>query len=338
MIQNWLDSVSDEKIKDYKNYPLGLHGDFFSTSTNLEQKKVALITTKNSFCSKLRSELYKLGDHEHFNQFIDLGTFKKNHVDFISPLLQELIASDIIPIIVGLDFSEYVNFLNISEAKNNHIITNNISKFLGQVNNTYGYFNFMAYQRHLSEKDILENAAVSTKDSCNLGLLKTNIHISEILLRNAESVLFDISVLKKSESPNNPRNNPNGLFTEEACVLAKNAGSGGDLKFINFSGFSEKDCTIEPQICSEFIWYFLEGFLQRTIEQPNNDTNKTMKEIIVESNETSLYYKFFKSNKTGRYWFQMENTNKIIPCSEKEYLEITSSNIPDRILQHIEAD
>ncbi len=338
MFLNWLDTISEEKIKEYSISPMGSKSDFFTNLSILNEKKIALISTNNEFSNQIRSKLYNLGDFEKMEEFVDLGNFKKNHVDFITPILQELINSDIIPIILGLDFNEYVNFLNIAEISNNQIITNNIASFLGQVNGNLSQFNFMAYQRHLSEHNILNHKAVSTKDSCNLGSLKTNIHHSEILLRNAESVLLDLAVLKKSESPNNPRNKPNGLFTEEACVLAKNAGSSNMLDCFNLSGFSKNNCDIEAHICAELIWYFIEGFKQRTLEVPRPGTNNGMKEIIVDSEVTEEHFKFYKSRKTGRYWFQSSNSKKIIPCSEKEYLEMTSQNIPDRILQHLGVD
>ncbi len=335
MLENWLNPINED-LKDFcLYYPLGKNANFFSKDKCLtSQEKFAILSSDDLVSCRIREKFYQLGNFQNSSFFVDLGFLKKSNNDFIHQVLNELIDSNLTPICLGIDSRIISSYVQTRGWKQNQILTNSIGNFINQITPSKVSYDFIGFQKHLSEHLSSENENISQKNSLNLGRLKKNIGLSEILLRHADSVNFDLAILKRSENPGNPYCRPNGLTTEEACILANYVGLSNNLKLLNFSGVHS--CDNETEICAELLWYYLNGTIGRIKENPSIKS-PYLKEILVESDNIDFDYSFIKSTKTGRFWIKLDNIDEIIPCSELEYQQVMEDNFPQRIMDYIEA-
>ena len=87
---------------------------------------------------------------------------------------------------------------------------------------------------------------------------------------------------------------------------------------------------------SQIIWYFIEGVNYRSNEYPFGTRENFLKYIIPLESEELVFY---KSNKTGRWWIEINffdgqhnklKKNTLLPCSHEEYLSACTQEIPER--------
>src|ERR1700712_1451146 len=85
------------------------------------------------------------------------------------------------------------------------------------------HYNHIAFQSYYVHPKMLETMDKLRFDCFRVGHVKENIDEMELVLRNSNFLIFDISAIANSYAPANTLS-PNGLTGEEACTLVRFAG------------------------------------------------------------------------------------------------------------------
>jgi formiminoglutamase len=110
---------------------------------------------------------------------------------------------------------------------------------------------------------------------------------------------------------------------------------------MGFYGYEhEKDTNGQtPHLLAQMIWYFVDGYLNRYMESPEESKDDFLK-FITSQRHSNMNIVFYKSTRTDRWWMEIPvgdnaaNTH-IMPCSYNDYLAATREEIPDRWLQAV---
>jgi formiminoglutamase len=172
-----------------------------------------------------------------------------------------------------------------------------------------------------------------------LGVVRDNIENIEPVLRDADIISFDIGAIKACDAPARKDNSPNGFYSDEACQLARYAGISDRVRSF---GIYETDTRFDvnnqtSKLVSQIVWYYIDGFLNRKHEFPLSSLDDCLK-YIVEIDEIEIPIVFYKSNKTNRWWIEVNNlpestgnkVNVIAACSETDYFKACNNEIPER--------
>ena len=132
---------------------------------------------------------------------------------------------------------------------------------------------------------------------------------------------------------------PNGLYSEEACQIARYAGLSSKLKVFGLfevnPDFDQHNQT--SKLAAQTIWYFLEGFYNRKEGTPlKNNTNYTQYHVEMEALESPI--KFYLDRRTEQWWFELDveaNENVFISCEKTDYLTASGKEIPEKWLKFI---
>jgi arginase family enzyme len=172
-----------------------------------------------------------------------------------------------------------------------------------------------------------------------LGVIRDEIEASEPVLRDADLVSFDMGAIKAADAPAVKNNSPNGFFSDEACRMARYAGICDRLRSF---GIFEVDMSLDincqtSKLIAQMVWYYFEGFINRKHEYPQASFDDCIK-YIVEIDEIEIPIVFYKSNKTNRWWIEINNLPEnggnrvgvIASCSENDYFKACNNEIPDK--------
>ena len=172
-----------------------------------------------------------------------------------------------------------------------------------------------------------------------LGVVRNQLENVEPVLRDADLVSFDIGAIKACDAPARRDNSPNGFFSDEACQLTRYAGISDRVRSF---GIYETDYRLDinhqtSKLVAQMVWYYMEGFINRKHEFPQTSLDDCIK-YIVEIDEIEIPIVFYKSNKTQRWWIEVNNlpdsagnkVNVIAACSEIDYFKACNNEIPDR--------
>ena len=281
----------------------------------------------------------------------------------ISDLISNLISNGVVPIIIGGgqdlcypiyksydSFNKGINICSI-DSKFDMISPNNLklnsTNYLGAIikedPNHLNSFTNVGYQTYFVQNDEVHEMEKMLFETFRLGDFRKNIVESEPYLRNSDLITFDLSSIKESDAPGVVFPSPNGLFSNEACVLSRYSGMSDRVSsFGIFEINSLKDRNNQTsRLVSQIIWYFLEGFSLRAGDFPTKKTiKKNFNKYVVPIEGEDFIFVFYKSKLSGRWWIssqtsQIENSRKeiILPCSYKDYLDSVSGKIPARMMR-----
>ena len=119
----------------------------------------------------------------------------------------------------------------------------------------------------------------------------------EPVIRDADLVSMNISVLKNLEAPGQINGSPSGLYSEEACQLARYAGMSDKLTSFSILGFN-KNMDIHnqtAQVVAQMMWYFIDGFKNRKQDFPITKAFNQLTQYIVHIKEFDYQVTFWKS-------------------------------------------
>ena len=306
----------------------------------------------------IRKELYSLYPGNWQSSIADLGDIMPgNSLEDTFFALQKvtakLIRKGIIPIILGgsqdLTYPLYraydnleqmVNLVSIDSkfdiGKQEEGITSNsyLSKIiLDEPNNLFNFCNigYQTYYNSQEEIDLIEKLYF---DAYRLGEISNNIELAEPVFRDADIVSIDLNSVKSSYSGNFINFKPNGFDGKEICSLSRYACISD--KVTSFGIFNQNNKKEESVLIAQIIWYFIEGVNYRSNEYPFGTRENYLKYIVpLESEELT----FYKSNKTDRWWIEINfftgqhnklKKNTLLPCSHEEYLTACNQEIPER--------
>jgi arginase family enzyme len=306
----------------------------------------------------IRKELYGLFPGNWQTSIADLGDILPgNSLEdtyfALQKVASKLIRNGIIPIVIGgtqdLTYPLYraydsleqmVNLVSIDSkfdfGKQEDGITANsyLSKIvLDEPNNLFNYSNvgFQTYYNSQEEIDLIEKLYF---DAYRLGEIANNIELAEPVFRDADIVSVDLNAVKSSYSGNFITFTPNGFDGKEICSLSRYAGISDKVSSLGI--FNHNNKREEAVLIAQIIWYFIEGVNYRSNEYPFGTRENYLKYIVPLETEELVFY---KSNKTDRWWIEINfftgqhnklKKNTLLPCSHEEYLTACNQEIPER--------
>ncbi len=174
------------------------------------------------------------------------------------------------------------------------------------------------------------------------GEFRTSASSFDPPLRRSDFIFFDLNAIRASESPGNFEKNPSGLFSEEASTISRMAGMSERAKIYFISAWNEENDLegITAKLVAQMAWYYWEGCHLKQLDQ--NVNRSMLTQYSVELKNLDYIIKFYKSENTGKWWFEEplldnEISNQLIPCTYEEYLATAKDQIPSRILEMINA-
>ena len=207
--------------------------------------------------------------------------------------------------------------------------------------NLYSY-TALGYQNYFVDATELDQFNNFYWDVKRLGQVRYDLTCTEPILRDAHVFSFDLNAVRYQDAPGQSFASPNGLYAEEACQLARYAGTSDELNIAGFFNLiPEKDLSeSSSKLMAQIVWHFIEGFVSRHPEDPGEDTDK-FNHFIVDMSDMDMTLVFFQSRLSRRWWMEIsdfeEETNELylVPCDEGDYLKASQGEIPDRWWKNI---
>jgi formiminoglutamase len=314
--------------------------------------------------NEVRSFLYPLYNGGFNLQLVDLGNILPGHSTndtyfALRSVVDALVRKNIIPIILGgsqdLTYAQFLGYKDLEQTINivsvdstfdlgnpDEDITN--ASYLGKIilhqpNYLFNYSN-IGYQTYLVSPESVEMMNRLYFDIYRLGQVRDKIEEAEPIIRQADMLSFDITAIKHSDAPANPKASPNGFYAEEACQMMRYAGMNDKLSSI---GIYEINPEYDTQgktshLAAQMIWCFLDGFYNRKNDFPNrNDQDYVRFHVVLQDDKYEI--NFYKSKKSDRWWMEIPyppskglkyERHTLIPCNYKDYELAVSNEIPDR--------
>jgi formiminoglutamase len=361
MLNHWLQPIQIEKIEGYTTLDaerfgrnIGLHTE--GVALNLKSCHIALIGISNEETNAVRSALYSLSFHFPKLLITDLGNIRKQETSFIIPLLGELLAGGIIPIIIGHSEIFTLAQFQAFKSKKNTVIAALVDKkiqftptvkaesyFLHQILEDPHLFNcsIIGYQSHYTTPSVLDWFEGKNFELVRLGRIKGAMEELEPVIRDADMLSFNIGAIKMSDAPAQLDGSPSGFFSEEACQIARYAGMSDKMSSFGIYGYRKKldKDGQTAQVMAQMIWYFIEGVHNRKGDFPITKAHNQLTQYVVAIKDIDTQVTFWRSNKSGRWWMEIpvkskkkHERHRLIPCSYNDYLQACQEDLPDRLL------
>ncbi|MCJ8211871.1 formimidoylglutamase [Mucilaginibacter sp. RS28] len=324
----------------------------------------------NSGCAEapdfVREKLYQLYEGDFASKIADLGNIRRGAAltdtyAALKVVAEELIKSDIIPVIIGggqdLTYAQFTAYEQLEQKvdlviidqsfdleddfeRNEGETTSNsfLSKiFLHEPNYLFNFSN-LGYQTYLTSQESLRVMDKLLFDVHRLGELSGQIAVAEPVIRNANMLSFDIGAIRSSDAMGNANATPNGFYGEEACQICRYAGYNDKLTSIGFYEYNPAyDVNGQTAILlAQMIWYFIEGFYNRKSDFPLNPKSQY---LIYKTTLTHDEHEvvFVKSKKSDRWWMQvpypaggsLNERYHLVPCSYDDYMTAVNGEMPD---------
>lgn len=306
---------------------------------------------------KIRAQLYQLIRISEKVKIVDLGniiqgnTFNDTYTA-LKEVVQTLHANNVVTIILGgtqeLTIPVFQTYETLRSNINLTAIDRTIDIVEDSINNsseTYlseilfkkrSLFKFcsLGYQLHLTNSNGIDLISKLYYDALRLGEIRSDISMTEPILRDTDIVSFDISSIRQSEAPGFINPSPSGFYSEEACQLARYSGLSERVAVFGLFEVNPKyDDNLQTiNLAAQIIWYFLDGYSCRKMEYPESE-NKNFKTFIVGHTDLDYEITFYKSNLTERWWMEIPNPKKggtvIVSCSHSDYQKASEQEVPD---------
>ena len=149
MLDNWLSPLSfdgNERLLDYSKEQFGRNiAVYLNKFPDLKKANIALIGISEKDANKVRSQLYALDYPFNSIRIADLGNIRNEDTSFIIPVINELLQSDIIPIIIGRNpgssFAQFKAYNNLKQSTNLVCVDEKIRYNFSDPNSESDYLN-----------------------------------------------------------------------------------------------------------------------------------------------------------------------------------------------------
>jgi formiminoglutamase len=323
---------------------------------------------KNEICAQapdeVRKQLYRLFQGTFAARIADLGNIAPGHsiedtYYALSQSVEFLLRKNIVPVIIGgghdLAYAQFRGYEKLEQTINGVTIDSvfdlgnpddefSSRTFLGKVilhqpNYLFNY-SHIGYQTYLVEQSQLQMMDKLYFDVYRLGQIRDNIQEAEPVIRFADFLTFDFSVMKHADAPANANVSPNGFYAEEACQMMWYAGMSDRLTSLGLYEINPQLDTSEmtTQLAAQMIWCFIDGFYARKKDYPSR-SNPDYIRFHVFLQDNSYEINFYKSKKSDRWWMEVPYPSQkglkferhtLVPCSQKDYDTACNNEIPDR--------
>lgn len=360
MLQNWLKPLSASFLKPMNSLSAAHFGRNVLILNNqipdLKKVKVALLGVGEKEANAVRECLYRTVFPFPKSMVTDLGNLRKPEASLLIPVVNELLAGKVLPIIIGgkddfaraqffayQDTKALINMVAVDERFRFGDKEEVYTPLLDPIHSLLFNFGLVGLQTHQTPPDAMRFLAKNNFDTVRLGRSRAAIEETEPVIRDADLLAFHLGALKQSEAPAVLSASPSGYFTEEACQLCRYAGMSDKLTSFGVYGF-RPECDRESQtaqVVAQMIWYFLEGFFNRKNDFPASKSGLT--EYIVAFRQLHYQLTFWKSAKSGRWWMQVpvatkkkHDRHRLVPCSYQDYQLACREELPERLMQALQ--
>ena len=305
----------------------------------LHHKKIAIIGVSEGRASlnnletgadldAFRKELYKLFPGNWPVNVVDLGTIVQGDTledtyFALKELLSHLIKNKIIPVVIGggqdLTYANYRAYDALEQTVNIVAVDNKfdlgavdddltshsyLSKIVMDKPNNLFNFSNIGYQTYFNSQEEIDLLEGLYFEAYRLGEISNEIKIAEPVLRDADIVSIDLSVIKNAEAPANNNAGPNGFSGAEICAIARYAGISDKVSSFGIYEYNAKyDIKNQTaQLMAQMIWYFIEGVNYRANDYPFGLKDNYQKFMVPIENQV---LNFYKSNKSDRWWMEI---------------------------------
>ena len=312
---------------------------------------------------RIRNSLYQLFRISSTLRIADLGNLKtgKTRRDTyyaLRDVSRELLEKEIIIINFGgtqdltygsfLAFesdSQPIGFVSVDSRLDMGIIEDEIRPdsylipILSRNREALLYYTNLGHQKYFVDQQDLDYLEQYFYQSIRLGDIRSNLSKTEPFLRDASLVSIDLSAIKQSDAPASTRPSPNGFYSEEICQICKYSGLSNKINsfgIYNLAGDGDAG-NQTANLAAQMIWYFIEGYVQRIVEEPT-PASRDYKKFIVNMNSLDHDIVFYKSHQTERWWCEIpilkasgkKPGSLIQSCSQEDYDRACNQEIPDR--------
>ena len=363
MLENWLqpsEIVAEWDAEEFEIWQIGhianhyLENDEFP---DLRSGGIAIIGLDPIEADRVRSHLYRMARPGEEVRIVDLGNARKPAGIFNAPVMQELLLAGITPICIGREadrcLAQYYGY-HQAEFLTNLVVIDDRLRFQARdvpsqkkyLDNIFDlspvrlfHLAILGYQTHYNDPAALEYLHQHHFEFYRLGKIKYEIDECEPVLRDADAVIFQLSSLKASDAHAQEAIGSSGLTSEEACQLCRFAGMADKVTSFGVYGYyAERDPSAQcADTVAQLLWYFIEGFAHRKFDFPVSTEGLT--EFIVRLDGQAPELKFWKSERSGRWWMEMPyklesgTRHQFIPCTFADYLLACDQQLPDRLIE-----
>ena len=163
---------------------------------------------------------------------------------------------------------------------------------------------------------------------------------AEPIIRNADTIIVDMTAVRRSDAPGTTNAGPNGFHAEEMCQLMRYAGISEKISSI---GIYEMDPMMDQdgvtaELVGQMLWCMVDGFVCRTNDLPWLDRKQFTKyHVQLRGHDHDLV--FFKSKQSDRWWMDVPyraetdrrfERHHLVPCSYDDYERACHEEVPDR--------
>ena len=322
-----------------------------------ESRKSSEVNKKYIDINSFRKEFYSLFCGDWNVNIIDMGDVI-NGEDIsdtyfaLKTINESLLEKNIISFFIGgtqdLTFplyqafakkGDYVNLTSIDnkfdfgQIKKDFDSSSYMSKIIMEKDNKLSHYCNLGFQTFLNSQEEIDLLEKLQFESHRLGKINKKIDLIEPSLRYTNLLSIDFRSVKASEL-NFIHNYPNGFESSEICSIARYAGMSDRISCVGV--FEVFQNSISSALLAQAVWYFIEGFSLRIIEDPKSENFKGKSyHMDLENHQI----KFYQSDISQKWWFELidENSNKLIdvslyPCGHEDYLEACNDEISDKLL------
>ncbi len=305
--------------------------------------------------AEIRKYLYRLSNFDADLKIIDLGNLKpgkgENDLYFaLRDVVDYLREAGVVTIFLGGGQDLSVGIARAFQGKDDFTLsvidtrvdtktsrevsdaTNFISRILRE-NPQLFHLQFIVIQSHVVPPSVLNYLKEQTFDALHLGQLRDQFAAVEPALRNTDFLSFDLAAIKQSDAAGHFDPSPNGLYSEEACRLARYAGLSNRLSVFGLFEvnpvFDKSGLT--ANLAAQIVWYFLEAVIHRRTEDPKTD-KAPFSMYYVEMEEMGEPMVFYYHPATNRWWLEIhcgEGISWTVACHENDYKQACQQEIPD---------
>jgi len=343
----------------------------FDHRPELEGARVALFgvmegrkSGDNEGCSEapqhIRECLYRLTPHANWQTTIDLGDLRPGVTEAdtlaaVQSVVCELTQQGIIPIIMGggqdltvalhkalEPFGQPVQLVTLDSrldfgADPDQGTSKNFMNdvILHEPNYLYHYVN-LGHQGYLTDPDTIELLEKMQFESIRLGEVMDRPQLMEPILRDADVISLDMSVIRGCDHPAHADSGPNGIDARTICQLARYAGMSDRLKAIGvFEHNPDLDHrTLGAQLTGQVVWHILDGVFSQKADYPKCPVDEYTK-YVVDLTDIEQAIVFYKSGRSDRWWMEVPHPNQqervqLTSCSYEDYVEASEGKMPER--------
>lgn len=346
------------------------HGDF----PQVEAGAVVLIgvpecrRTDTEVSSKglntIRRAFLSLKDHFTSTSVIDLGNILpgesvEDTYFALASAVAEVVRQDAVAVILGggqdLTYANYLAYERLERTVNLVTIDNcfdlgdveeevRADRFLQKIvlhqpNILFNYSN-LGYQTYYATARETEMMTKMYFDIYRLGEVQARLEETEPVIRTADTLSLDLTSIRASDFPSNKRNEPNGLYGEEACALCRYAGLSDKMSSF---GIYEYDAGGDVDgrgaaLIAQMLWYLAWGVANRKQDYPFSDRSENTKYTVTIA-EGQYDIVFYKSPRSDRWWMEVPYPSKrgdkyerhfMVPCTYADYTMACANEVPDR--------